>query len=294
MALNVPSTIDFHVDSGHKFRFIGREEYTCRSHILRFCQPADYAVESLASPPREKQFAFEGIESKAFNDPSSAGPVLARRVTFEHPKLAIYTGFRANSWKLFPHLVAIAVTAAVVQISLRSQYWMDLKDPNLEILPGISQGGALNALQLAAKLRELIVIASLGRIVLHVAQGHLVGKRGLPLELITNSFSIGAGDFLWTKSFWSSIWTTKIQYWRFWLLRLLATALAMLAGPSSPIAVIPSLGWYPLAAPFDEEVSPFYIFNQSTVLWPSNVTAASLNGPNSGINCTVASSLTSY
>lgn len=253
-----------------------------------------YTVDGLATASKEKEFLYSSVNLTNDNDATSPNAGLARNATFETPKPAIYTGFRANSSKLIPHFVALGVTAAVVQLSFRKHYWMDLQDPGYKVLPGITQGGALNALQLAAKLHEIILVASLGKIVLHVAQDHLVGRSGLPLGLITNSFSIGAGDFLWTKAFWKSIWTTKNQHWRFWLLSLLATTLAMLAGPSSAIAVIPSLDWYPLRYPFQEEVLPFYIFNQSTVLWPSNVTAASLNAPNSGINCTVATTKTAY
>jgi len=253
-----------------------------------------YTVHSLASPPEEKEFSYSNINLTSYGDANSPHLALARNATFERPKPAIYTGFWDNSPKLVPHIIAIGVTASVVQLSFRNHYWMDLRDPSYEILPGITQGGALNALQLAAKLHELIVVASLGRIVLHMAHDHLVGRAGLPLGLITNSFSIGSGDFLWTKAYWKAIWTFKNNHWRFWLVSLLATILAMLAGPSSAIAVIPSLNWYPLQYPFQEEVLPFYIFNQSTVLWPSNITAASLNGADSGINCTIATTKTAY
>lgn len=253
-----------------------------------------YTIENLAITSDEKGTSYTNINLSTYNDSKEPNPFLARQDTIENPKPAIYTGFWDNSPKLVPHLVAILVTVAVVQLSFRNHYWMDLKDPQHEILIGITQGGALNALQLAAKIHELIIVASLGKIILHLAHHHLVGRSGLPLGLITNSFSIGAGDFLWTKAFWKAIWTTRNHHWRFWLLSLLATILAMLAGPSSAIAVIPSLNWYPLDHPFLEEALPFYIFNQSTVLWPSNVTAASLNAPNSGINCTISTTSTAY
>src|SRR5258705_2982161 len=118
---------------------------------------------------------------------------------------------------------------------------MDLIDPNVEILPRITQGGALNALQLAAKLHELILVASLGNIIMPLAQSTLVTNHGLPLGMIANSFAIGSGDYLRTKAYWSSIMTGKAHYWRFAMLSLVATLLATLAGPSSAIAVIPSL-----------------------------------------------------
>ena len=251
-------------------------------------------MKSLHDPKLEKQLEDSGVEISQYTNAPSLQTGVACPGTFENPKPAIYTGFWANGNKIIPHVVAIVVTVAVVQLSFRNHYWMDLQDPSYEILPGLTQGGALNALQLAVKVHEIILVISLGRVVLHVAHEHLVGRAGLPLGLITNSFFIGAGEFLWTKAFWNSIWTTKNHYWRFWLLSLFATILAMLAGPSSAIAVIPSLDWYPLKAPLEGDALPFYIFNQSTVLWPSEVTAASVNAADSDVNCTRATTRTAY
>ncbi|OAP54516.1 hypothetical protein AYL99_10964 [Fonsecaea erecta] len=240
-----------------------------------------YTLQSLSSP-QERFIEYEKID---LGDIPPPNPAQTFGQSLERPKEAIRRGFWPNSHKLLPHLAASAVTIAVVQLSFRDRYWMDLVDPNVQILPGITQGGAMNALQLAAKLHELILVASLGTIVMHVAQAHLVGTHGLPLGMLANSFAIGSGDYMRTKGFWSSIWTGKAHYWRFWLLSVLATILATLAGPSSAIAVIPSLNWFNVEKPFDNDMLPFYIFNQSTVLWPEDVTRASENAPDSGIDC---------
>ncbi len=240
-----------------------------------------YTVESFSTP--QKQFLnYEKVELGEASTPNHAQTF---GTSLEGPKEAIRTGFWPNSYKLLPHLAASAVTIAVIQLSFRNEYWMDLKDPNVEILPGITQGGAMNALQLAAKLHELILVASLGNIIMHFAQSYLVTNRGLPLGLIATGFAIGSGDYLRTKAYWSSIRTGKAHYWRFAMLSLFATLLATLAGPSSAIAVIPSLNWFSIDHPFVNDVLPFYIYNQSTVLWPEELTKASLNGPDSGIDC---------
>ncbi|KIW99722.1 uncharacterized protein Z518_11135 [Rhinocladiella mackenziei CBS 650.93] len=263
-------------------------------HSLNPINPQEksiYTVQSLSNPQEKKHAEYTKVDLSGYNDVPTPNPA----PTFssrESPKQAIKKGIWANSYKLLPHLVASAVTATVVQLSFRNHYWMDLLDPNVEILPGITQGGAMNALQLAAKIHELILVASLGNIVMHVAQAHLVGNRGLPLGLVTNSFAIGSGDFVRTKAFWASVWTTKAYYWRFWLLSLLATILATLSGPSSAIVIIPSLNWFPVKQPFNNDVLPFYVFNQSTALWPHTVTGASTNSPDSGINCTAATTST--
>lgn len=253
-----------------------------------------FVFESPFTDRIEKHTKTSNSDSLHAGQPLSPEPRIERADTLERPKPAIVKGLRANYRKFIPHLASIIVTTAVVQLNFRQQYWMDLQDPRKNISPGITQGGALNALQLAAKCHEVILVASLGKTVLRFAQHYLVGPRGLPLGFLTNSFLIGSGDFVFTKAFWSSVWSNKSHYWRFFTISLLAAMLAVLVGPSSAIVVIPSLNYYPLRVPFEQEMLPFYVFNQSTVLWPSNVTAASLNAPDSGINCTISSTSTAY
>ena len=166
---------------------------------------------------------------------------------------------------------------------------MDLKPPNYRVALGLTQGGALNFLQLAAKLHELLILASISSIVLHAAQVHLTGQTGLPLGMIANSFELGSGQFLFRKSFWSLLWYPadgkRFPFLRFWILSIFSTVLVTLSGPSSAIAVIPTLNYFDLPRPFNQSVLPYYVFNQSTELWPTQLTAASLNAPNSGILC---------
>ncbi|KIX95139.1 uncharacterized protein Z520_09055 [Fonsecaea multimorphosa CBS 102226] len=274
---------------GKLFNVVPEPDALDSQHSLDPIIPAakrSYTVQSFSSP-QERFVEYEKIELSDVSTPNP-NPAPTFGQPLEMPKEAIRKGFWPNSHKLLPHLAASAVTVAVVQLSFRNRYWMDLMDPNVQILPGITQGGAMNALQLAAKLHELILVASLGTIVMHVAQAHLVGNHGLPLGMLANTFAIGSGDYMRTKGFWSSIWSAKAHYWRFGLLSVLATILATLAGPSSAIAVIPSLNWFSVDKPFDNDVLPFYIFNESTVLWPDNVTGASENAPNSGIDCVTA------
>jgi hypothetical protein len=217
-----------------------------------------------------------------FNDPQN--PYI------EAPKVAIKRGLRGNWTKLAPHIVAICVTFAVCQLSFRNAYWMDLRPPDQPVAFGITQGGALNFLQLASKLHELLILASISALVLHAVQAHLTGRSGLPLGMISIAFELGSAQFLRRKSFWSSLWQASFtgkgfSYLHFWLLALFSTILVTLAGPSSAIAVIPTLDYFDLSRPFVNPVLPYYVGNISTELWPIQLTAASLNAPNSGIAC---------
>jgi hypothetical protein len=214
----------------------------------------------------------------------------------EPPKVAIRAGLRSNLHTLLPHLLAVAATLGVASLSYRNTYWMDLVPPGKLIAPLLTQSGALNALQFAAKLHELLILASLTTIVMSAMRTHLLGQAGLPFGLIASGFQIFSGDWLRRKSFWAS-WKARrasgsllgrYPFVPFLTLFIVSSLLATLAGPSSAIAIVPSLNWFPLVQPFNTTPLPFFVFNQSSELWPVTVTAANLNGANSSNNCTYA------
>lgn len=113
-----------------------------------------------------------------------------------------------------------------------------------------------------------------------MVQRQLTGS-GLPLGMVANAFELGSAQFLRRKSFWSSLWTVdpatkkRFPFRAFWLVSLLSTMLVLVSGPSSAIAVIPTLDYFDLSQPFDKPMMPYYIWNHST-LWPEVVSTASL------------------
>jgi hypothetical protein len=169
---------------------------------------------------------------------------------------------------------------------------MDLQPPGERIALGLTQSGVLNFLQLAAKLHELLILASISSIVLHIVQAHLTGNSGLPLGMISSAFELGSARFLFRKSFWSLLLgANRFHFLPFWMLSIFSTILVTISGPSSAIAVIPTLNCFDLPQPFKQSVLPYYVFNQSTELWPTNLTLASLTAPNTGVFCNNSQSL---
>jgi hypothetical protein len=239
--------------------------------------------------------------TNAINEDESKSPPIRSASTLyepyrprERPKVAIRTGLRTNLPSLLPHLLAVAATLGVTSLSYRNTYWMDLVPPQRLIAPLLTQSGALNALQFAAKLHELLILASLTTIVMSAMRTHLLGQAGLPFGLIASGFQIFSGEWLRRKSFWAS-WKARnlsgslfgrYPFVPFLTLFIVSSLLATLAGPSSAIAIVPSLNWFPLRQPFNTTVLPFFIFNQTSELWPATVTAANLNGANAPNNCT--------
>lgn len=239
-----------------------------------------------------KDAPLANVEFKGFRSYSDIFPPDNVRIPYgEAPKVAIKRGLRENWTKFVPHIIAVCVTIAVCQLSFRNVYWMDLRPPDEPVAFGLTQGGALNFLQLAAKLHELLILASVSALLLHAIQAHLTGRSGLPLGMIANAFELSSAQFLRRRSFWSSLWSVDpttgkgFPYMHFWLLSLFSTILVTLAGPSSAIAVIPTLNYFDLPRPFVAPVLPYYVWNASTELWPTTLSAASLNAPNSGIPC---------
>ena len=186
--------------------------------------------------------------------------------TNERPKAILSHSLRPVLVKLLPHVLAALVIVAIVQLSFQEQYWMDLVPPNQHISPGLTQGGALNALQLAAKLVELIILSSLSFIVMYTAQQYLLGKSGLPLGLMASPHQVVTGELLRRNGFWSA-WNGRSTftgaspwvYTPYWLLCLLATLLVAITGPSAAIAVIPSLDWFPVGQTIHER--PFSVLH---------------------------------
>lgn len=266
-------------------RVVHGNDYTSIDYPTGLSTPEVTSKDSKHSP-------MVDVEFKGFRSYSDIFPAENGMIPYvEGPKVAIRRGIRGNWMKLVPHILAVCVSLAVCQLSFRNVYWMDLRPPDQPVAFGLTQGGALNFLQLAAKLHELLILGSISALVLHAVQVHLTGPSGLPLGMIANAFELGSAQFLRRKSFWSFVWSIDpvtgkpFPYWRFWLLSLFSTILVTLAGPSSAIAVIPTLNYFDLQRPFVAPVLPYYVWNVSTELWPTELTAASLNAPNSGILC---------
>lgn len=131
------------------------------------------------------------------------------------------------------HLLPIAATVALIYINIARLFWFPADGPG-----GASVDTVLNALQLLAKLYEILVIASLASITLKIFKRRLVGS-GLPLGLLTGGYRVGDLTYLISGPFWRN-WSALSIF------LALNTILATIAGPASAILIVPGLDWYPL------------------------------------------------
>ena len=106
----------------------------------------------------------------------------------------------------------------------------------------------LAALQFAAKLHELFMVASLAKIVLYLVRNELVFERGLPFGALVSGLQTSQLSYLWSIEFWALVTASGFQWWRKVRLSVVIVASVLLAatvGPSSAIAMIPRPGEWP-------------------------------------------------
>lgn len=165
------------------------------------------------------------------------------------------------------------MTLGVLQLSFRSVYWGDLGNST-------TQNAILNTLQLVAKFHEICIIASLSAIVLHRIQFDLNGE-GIPFGLLASGYSVSSITYLWSWQFWAGILNNDLRYIycsrsSLFILLLLVSLLAAVAGPSSAVAIVPRLDWWESRSPVSDSRAT-YLPNSST-LWPSKLTADVFQG----------------
>ncbi|KAJ5610526.1 hypothetical protein N7510_007245 [Penicillium lagena] len=171
--------------------------------------------------------------------------------------------------QILTHIIALGMTAAVIQLSLRQCYFGDVDDTKFGVM---STNEALNAMQFAAKLHELFMVASLTAIVFHFSRSLLLGSRGLPLGLVTAPFRISAPDYLISSEFWGSFSRPRlILMLGLFLTTLLITTLS----PVSAIMLVPSLDWWHIAEPYSEDRTgkgiPIIVRASRKDIWPMTV-----------------------
>lgn len=165
----------------------------------------------------------------------------------EQPKIALRRHFSALH--PFVHLLPLAATIFVVQLSLRRVYWDDDGgyDPRWQTF-----------LQFPAKLHEILIVGSLSAIVLHIFRRMLVGIHGIPLGLMVGAYQIGSAEYLISKSFVKPLRHSLFhRHYKTFLVSLslgLAIIYSFLVGPASAAAIIPILDWWDVTNPFNDSL----------------------------------------
>ncbi|MDI1492721.1 MAG: hypothetical protein OHK93_004503 [Ramalina farinacea] len=102
--------------------------------------------------------------------------------------------------------------------------------------------------QLLAKIHEIMIQASLATVILAYIRHELAFGGGLPLGALVSGLQISQFAYLWSMEFWGTLRSTTYPISR--KLKLLIVILtcftvAILAGPSSAVLLIPRLDFWP-------------------------------------------------
>jgi hypothetical protein len=180
---------------------------------------------------------------KSFQDDQSGQPFVqsSAKKSNEKPKSAIVTS--VGKWECFVHFLGLAVTATVIGLHVDGRYWADLGDDKF-----ISINASIKYLQFAAKLHEIVMMASISSVLLYFLHRRLV-REGVPFGHLDAPYIIGAGGgtgLLFTQRFWIP-WRQNV---RFVLMLLGAILLTLALNPASAIAMIPSLAYWSFKDPY--------------------------------------------
>lgn len=186
----------------------------------------------------------------------------------------VVLGTSARLWNSSVHLIPMALSAFLIVMNTQRWYWYD------EEGPAMPPDAISNMLQFAAKVYELLVIASLGALTVKLFKRRLVESH-MPLGLLTGAYRVGDIPYVFSTPFWKTI---RKSGWLA-LFLFINTMVATLAGPSSAILMVPELDWYPLAGAFSNVQPPFYYGLAANKTWPRVVSAALLNQDNQLNNC---------
>ena len=102
--------------------------------------------------------------------------------------------------------------------------------------------------QSLAKIHEIMIQASLATVILAYVRHELISDNGLPLGALVSGLQISQFAYLWSIEFWGTLRSKTYPISR--KLKLLIVILtcftvAILAGPSSAVLLIPRLDFWP-------------------------------------------------
>ncbi|PWY93398.1 hypothetical protein BO94DRAFT_532333 [Aspergillus sclerotioniger CBS 115572] len=178
----------------------------------------------------------------------------------ERPKVFMYRSKTLASIRCVLHVVPVGAAFGLLILNSAGYY-----------IGGELSGASgqdtekLAALTFAAKLHELLMLASLGSILITYIRRELAFGEGLPFGAIFTSLQFQDISFLWSLSMWGSIqhdWQRRSTKWFILSLMVICTLLGLTAGPSTSNLMKPRLGDWPAGG------TQFWIDCTEDVLFP--------------------------
>ncbi|KAF2877078.1 hypothetical protein BDV95DRAFT_643904 [Massariosphaeria phaeospora] len=186
-------------------------------------------------------------EPKASNSPATRSVPDNEPATGESSKDALDPSLSFK--ELLLHLGSISTCLALIGVNAKAYYWADFGTQGPKIygdhLGLLSQNVVFKYLQFLAKFHELLLLLSMSYIVVYRLQHHLLND-GLPFGFLDapHQISAGGGDLLWSLAFWKATSSSSRSGCVLGMSLLFGTVISVSLGPSSAIALIPSLDWW--------------------------------------------------
>jgi len=185
--------------------------------------------------------------------------------TKEEKKVAIYKHRGHAVWQCAIHILPVAAAFGLVVLNCKQYYiggeLSGAKGQDIEKLAG---------LQFAAKLHELLMLASLGTIIFTYIRRELVFGAGIPFGALFVGFQIDSISLLWSPEFLGIIYhkwnASEGRKFTLILIIIVSTLLGVSLGPSSANLMRPRLDYWPAGG------TSFWINMTSDVLSPNLIT----------------------
>ena len=203
---------------------------------------------------------------------------IARRIGLnrvEQAKIVISDSVWVALCRCSVHLLPVTVSIYLITLNLKGHYVG-------QHLPwsknDYGDSVALAFFQVAAKIQELLAMASMAAVIFHTAIDALIHEQGLPLGLSTSGFSFTKISYFWSPAFWGGM----LRLWKKPNRRLISvytfTVLGGIAGltigPASAVLMLPR------TATWQQFNTMFWMNGTADDFWPDLLRAEHL-GPKS-------------
>ncbi|UKZ72212.1 uncharacterized protein TrAtP1_013154 [Trichoderma atroviride] len=175
------------------------------------------------------------------------------------------------------HFFAISVSIGICLLHFLKVYWTDESTLSkrwrwVSSFVSLDINDIIKALQFAAKVHEILIVASIGAIVLYFARRRLVGDEGIALGLLMSSYRIDTPSNMLSSKFWSALSFDSSNLdpaaIGLSLLLLVSAILCQLVGPASAGVMQPSLDWWNVSNPYNGQPLPLYLSVRGNETYP--------------------------
>jgi len=193
----------------------------------------------------------------------NASTKLFRRPRVELPKQAMRKNRFLATATTATHVIPLAAVTVLLRLNIQGYY-----------IGGELAGASgyddlkFSGLQVAAKLHELTMLASLSLTVVSFVRHELAFGQGIPFGAIVSSLQFASISHLWSKEFagtFKASFRSRSRNIRIVLLIFVGSFLAVTVGPSSAIAMRPRSDKWPAGG------STFYLNATRDQMWPTLV-----------------------